>query len=157
MSVVAEQTLRLEPKPDRRVNVGAVVRALRERKGWRQTDLANAAGVAPNTVGGLEAGRRTLRPNVAKIARALGTTLDALDRGEIPDPVAGLDVEDLAIAYAAAAAPPSVRSLVRALLFHASDLSVRIAHLDSKDRDAITVAIEAAEERRRAATKSRKA
>lgn len=62
--------------------VAARVRNLRERRGWKQADLAKRAGVATNTVGGLEHGRQTRWIQFEKIARALGTTPDAIQRGE---------------------------------------------------------------------------
>ena len=39
------------------VRVGLVVRAIRRRRGWRQLDLANAAGVSQQTVSRIETGR----------------------------------------------------------------------------------------------------
>jgi len=58
------------------------VTALRERKGWTQAYLAEQAGVATNTVGGLEGGRQTRWKQFEDIARALGVTTHALQTGD---------------------------------------------------------------------------
>lgn len=53
-------------------NFGALVRQLRKNKKIRQTDLAKAAGVAPNTLIGIELGTRNPSEEVMqKIAEAL--------------------------------------------------------------------------------------
>lgn len=101
--------------------IGARVRKLREASGMRQSDLACAAEVSGNTVLGLESGRRTQWRNIDKIARALGTTGDALARGEITigvdDPILkNYTSEDLAIARAFHDAPTAIRSAVIDLL-----------------------------------------
>ena len=67
-----------QPVHNRRIvidpKVSERVRDLRRRKHWRQADLAQAAGVATNTVGGLERGRQTRWPQFEKIAAAFGLT-----------------------------------------------------------------------------------
>jgi putative transcriptional regulator len=60
----------------------ARVTRLREEKGWTQAELATAAHVATNTVGGLEGGRHTRRIPLAKIAQALEVSVKALQTGE---------------------------------------------------------------------------
>src|SRR5580765_5602055 len=62
--------------------VGARIVQLRQRKGWRQKDLAARAGVAPNTVAGLEHGKQTRWAKFEQIATALGVTTHALQTGE---------------------------------------------------------------------------
>ena len=84
--------------------VGARVRQLRDQKLWRQHDLAATAGVAVNTVLGLEHGKQTRLENFQKIAHALGTTTHALLTGEgLPDenPLSkGLKLSDEAVRVA---------------------------------------------------------
>ncbi len=61
---------------------GASLRALRERRGLRQQELAAAAGLTPPQVSSFEAGSRL--PSVRslrRLAAALDTTLDALFSG----------------------------------------------------------------------------
>ncbi len=58
--------------------IGAQVRALRNRLGLSQTELAQAIGSTAQSVARLEAGRGARGPTVARldqIARALGTEL----------------------------------------------------------------------------------
>lgn len=62
--------------------VGPRVVRQRERKGWTQQGLAKEAGVAPNTVNGLENGKNTRWEKFQKIAIALGVTTTALQTGE---------------------------------------------------------------------------
>jgi DNA-binding XRE family transcriptional regulator len=59
--------------------MGDGIRALRERRGWSQQELADRAGVTRQLVGAVEAGRHA--PNVSAalgLARALGSTVEAL-------------------------------------------------------------------------------
>lgn len=139
------------------VRMGALVRLIRERFEWRQVDLAKRAAVAANTVAGLEAGRKTHQRNVEKIAKALGTSGDALRRGEIPEAIAGLAAasamlrqltdEDLAVAQAFHNAPTAIRSAVLVLLRSGRrDLTDRLANLDP-ERQATVLEVLAAEER----------
>jgi transcriptional regulator with XRE-family HTH domain len=62
--------------------VGPRVERQRARKGWTQAVLAQKAGVATNTVNGLENGKSTRWPQFQKIAAALGVTTKALQTGE---------------------------------------------------------------------------
>jgi len=133
------------------VRLGAYVRQLRERRGWRQADLAKKARVAPNTVTGLEAGRRTQKVNVDKIAAVLGTSGDALRRGEFTDDaefvLRELSAEDIAIARKFHHATTGEREAVY-LILHSGrrDLTERLLHLDP-ERQAHLLRILNAEER----------
>lgn len=60
--------------------VGAVIRALRLRRGWRQTDLARAAGVSHASVSRAEAGLVADLPRLREIARPLDLRLDVVPR-----------------------------------------------------------------------------
>ena len=51
---------------------GMLVRLERTRRGWRQTDLANAAGVTQAEVSALERGRYVIPSVHRRICRALG-------------------------------------------------------------------------------------
>jgi transcriptional regulator with XRE-family HTH domain len=52
--------------------VGAILRALRRRRGWRQLDVANAAGLAQTTVSLIERGHLD-RLSTATVRRVFGT------------------------------------------------------------------------------------
>lgn len=55
-----------------RAAFGQRVRDARVSKGWNQTELAEAAGVAPNTIGSIESGKRAPQPHsVARVLAAL--------------------------------------------------------------------------------------
>lgn len=57
--------------PDR-IKLGKTVRKLRLAKGWTQEQLADAAGLHPTYIGGIERGERNVGfDNLLKIARAL--------------------------------------------------------------------------------------
>lgn len=57
------------------MKIGDRIRALREERGIRQTDLAEAIGVALTTISGYELGTRTPRIDVlTKIAEYFGVT-----------------------------------------------------------------------------------
>ncbi|MEO5966528.1 MAG: helix-turn-helix transcriptional regulator [Candidatus Limnocylindrales bacterium] len=58
--------------------VGRAVRVLRVRRGWRQADLAERAGMARSVVGRIERGEQAglSLDDVASVALALGATLD---------------------------------------------------------------------------------
>jgi transcriptional regulator with XRE-family HTH domain len=60
------------------VRLGLAFRAVRRRRGWRQVDLAGAAGISQSSVCRLERGRvAALRPDTTRrIAVALGVRLD---------------------------------------------------------------------------------
>ncbi len=61
---------------------GAVIRRTRQRRGWRQADLASKAGVSPTTVGRVERGHvRTLTlENLRSIAGALEVRVELTPR-----------------------------------------------------------------------------
>lgn len=66
--------------------LGAVVRGLREEKGWTQAGLAQAAGMAQPAVARFEAGGTVPTLVVLeRLARALGTNLEVSfrPRGEV--------------------------------------------------------------------------
>jgi transcriptional regulator with XRE-family HTH domain len=100
--------------------VGKRVKALREQKGWKQSDLATAAGVAANTISGLErASRQTRWPQFERIAKALGTTTNALLHGQGITQnrlLEKLSDEDLRIAERFHDASTSLRILIERLL-----------------------------------------
>lgn len=58
------------------VGLGAAVLAQRQRRGWTTRTLAERARIAPGTVSGVEAGRRASLDVYARLASALGFTLD---------------------------------------------------------------------------------
>ncbi len=61
---------------------GARIRVLRQQKGLTQEALALQAGLDRTYVGGVERGERNISlQNVAKLATALGVSLDHLFRG----------------------------------------------------------------------------
>ena len=65
---------------------GAKLRAMRDAKGWTQKEMADAAGLHPNTVARLERGEHEPTwPLVLKFAQALGVDCTAFTGGE-PDP-----------------------------------------------------------------------
>jgi len=49
------------------VSIGGAIRAAREAKGWKQTELASGLGVAPETVSRWETGRKPV-PKHTRIA-----------------------------------------------------------------------------------------
>ena len=61
---------------------GARIRELRERRGWTQEELANAAGRHWTYIGGIERGERNVTLQVvADVASALGVDIWELFRG----------------------------------------------------------------------------
>jgi transcriptional regulator with XRE-family HTH domain len=63
------------------------LRQLRRLKGWTQTELAEAAGVALDTISDLERGSREARPHtMARIAKALGVPIARVDEFAQPRP-----------------------------------------------------------------------
>lgn len=58
------------------------LRRLREAAGWTQTQLADAAGVHLRSISSYESGSQPYLFAAAKIAKALGTTVDAMLREE---------------------------------------------------------------------------
>lgn len=62
------------------MTIGERLKALRQKKGWSQRELARRAGVRHATLAELETGVRTeTRTDIARrLAKALGVTLDYL-------------------------------------------------------------------------------
>jgi len=53
--------------------------SLREKRGWNQTDLAQATGLMPSAISHFETGKRSPSfDNLKKLADALGTSVDYL-------------------------------------------------------------------------------
>lgn len=75
--------------------IGQRVRAARERKDWRQEDLARESGIARANVARLETGRVVPKlPTLERVARALG--LQAADLLKAPAPAHGQEERFLA-------------------------------------------------------------
>ena len=55
-----------------------VVRRLRVRRGWTQSDLAEFSGLTSRTIAAAEAGRPVSARTVRELAAALGVTLSML-------------------------------------------------------------------------------
>lgn len=70
------------------VQVGQRIRQLRKRRGWRQLDLAEQAGMHPVHVSDLEQGRREVGlRHLGAISRAFGLTLSQFLEGiDVSDP-----------------------------------------------------------------------
>ena len=62
------------------MTIGERIKALRQKKGWSQRELARLAGVRHATLAELETGKRTeTRTDIARwLAKTLGVTLDYL-------------------------------------------------------------------------------
>lgn len=61
------------------VRIGATVRALRVANGWRSTNFARTVGISTSYLSNIEAGRRTVQPDIAvRIANTLGVPLAAI-------------------------------------------------------------------------------
>lgn len=76
-------------------SIGQKIRAARERKGWRQEDLAQECGIARANIARLERGNQV--PKVAtlrRVAAALGLEIDALLKA--PEPVEDKEDRELA-------------------------------------------------------------
>ena len=127
-----------------RVVLGARVKALRDRKKWKQADLAKAAHVTENTVRGLERGSLHTRwPKFEAIAHALGTTPEVLLQVEEPITdghplLRDLSEEDLRVAQAFHHTRTSVRLRIQRLLAGEPDAGLdlleRIEKLPAEDR-----------------------
>ena len=74
------------------MTIGARIKALRQKKGWSQRELARLAGVRHATLVKLETGMRTETRTdiVRRLAKTLGVTTDYLigmyEDDEDPDP-----------------------------------------------------------------------
>ncbi|WIY02805.1 helix-turn-helix transcriptional regulator [Amycolatopsis mongoliensis] len=55
------------------VPVGVLLRRVRDRRGWKQYDVADRSGFSPSFVGGVEAGSRPVRrvPTIMRLADVL--------------------------------------------------------------------------------------
>jgi transcriptional regulator with XRE-family HTH domain len=107
--------------------IGQRIKRLRQDQKLTQRELACAATIAPNTLGGLEAGTlRTRWDKLVRVARKLNTTPDALARPDDlylsnkhidthvdPALLAGLSNEDLQIAQQYHHSTSAVRTHVR--------------------------------------------
>ena len=69
------------------LRIGATLRAIRVRKGWRQSDLARRARVSPSLVGAVERGNASsvTLGRLRRVASALGARLDTLVRWDGAD------------------------------------------------------------------------
>jgi transcriptional regulator with XRE-family HTH domain len=69
------------------LRVGAAIRALRIRRGWRQLDLAGAAGVSRSTISRLERGHFAPQSldDIRRVAAALDIRLDLVPRWRAGD------------------------------------------------------------------------
>ena len=64
--------------------IGSSIRRNRQEKGLTQEELAEKAGITPQTVSSAELGKKALRPeNIIRISSALGISTDYLLLGEI--------------------------------------------------------------------------
>lgn len=80
-SIAARQS----PKDALAWAIGQRVRAARERKDWRQEDLARESGLARANVARLETGRVVPKlPTLERVARALGLRADDLLKAPAP-------------------------------------------------------------------------
>lgn len=69
-------------------HLGDVIRKWREAKGWRNTDLADAAGIGKNTVSSIEDGQNTNTDTLERVVKALGHTVTELHAAvEVANPV----------------------------------------------------------------------
>lgn len=67
------------PKENGADRFGRQLRALRDTRGWTQTELAKAVGIDRSIIGNYELGLHYPPiPTLIKLARALGTTVDRL-------------------------------------------------------------------------------
>jgi transcriptional regulator with XRE-family HTH domain len=57
---------------EQRAAEGRRIADARAERGWSQKELAEAAGVAPNTVGSIESGKKTQAGKLAAVRSALG-------------------------------------------------------------------------------------
>jgi transcriptional regulator with XRE-family HTH domain len=76
------------------LRIGAIVRALRQRKGWRQADLAVRATVSATLIARIERGALGSIPmgKLRRVVGALGGRLDTIVRWQGADLARLLDV-----------------------------------------------------------------
>ena len=60
---------------------GDVIREARKRHGWSQAELGEKAGLSRPTIARVEANNDVTTATIAKVALALGLTLELKDRG----------------------------------------------------------------------------
>lgn len=63
------------------VNFGDTIREARKKHGWSQAELGEKSGVSRPTIARVEANNDVTTATIAKIAQALGLTLELKDRG----------------------------------------------------------------------------
>lgn len=63
------------------VKFGDTIRDARKKHGWSQAELGEKSGVSRPTIARVEANNDVTTATIAKIARALGLTLELKDRG----------------------------------------------------------------------------
>lgn len=64
---------------------GERVKSRRKKKGWKQHELAKAAGLSQTTISDIERGRNEGSTEVASLAKALGCRVEWLAKGEMPE------------------------------------------------------------------------
>ncbi|MEX5296907.1 helix-turn-helix transcriptional regulator [Kocuria sp. CPCC 205268] len=62
------------------VNFGDTIRQARKKHGWSQAELGERSGVSRPTIARVEANHDVTTASIAKIAQALGLTLELKDR-----------------------------------------------------------------------------
>lgn len=62
------------------VNFGEIIRDTRKKHGWSQTELGEKSGVSRPTIARVEANNDVTTATIAKIAQALGLTLELKHR-----------------------------------------------------------------------------
>lgn len=117
----ATQNVRVILDPEQRKRLGTALKALRVAQDLDQIDVARLAKISTGTVQTIEWGARKNQPeNIDKVARALGTSLEALLQKPHIDPsdplFRGLNREDFEIARAYHEATSTVRDHARRLL-----------------------------------------
>lgn len=128
--------------------VGRRIQTLRGRRGWKQVDLAVLAHVAPNTLSGLEQGRRTQWAKFVAVARALDFSPDALLSGDGVESATVLrtltdDAVDIGCRYQMS--PDDVQSAIRRMLRDGhADVLVRLYTLSPADIDMVLYLIDKA-------------
>ena len=118
--------------------VAASVRYLRNKKGWRQFDLARYAAVSESTVSGIEIGRRTQLLNLKKIALALEVSPLQLVSGEYRDDDSELSEDAIDIAREFERATPAVQIVIKRLLQPGvNQIADRFARLEKARQDQV--------------------
>src|SRR5438132_6939555 len=114
--------------------IGARVRALRQRKGWSQEQLAQATRLSPKTVSLAECGAKLPGTRtVSQLAEALHTSVDFLLGGGRKSPRAAVSGEDRRLLALVSRLDPKRRQVATQLL---EDMAVASAR--SAPRRAVT-------------------